>query len=210
MVMRLVPTIVFLAIFVAHALYVGACAISAPSGWSDFGMSATAAGPLGLGAYWRGQEYFIAKTQRLSQRPLAECPEATLPKRLRPYLLRFDADGQPSGLHADRYEFWLYRQIRKRLKSGELYLDDSLQHRCFSDELVSLDAKADVLSQMDIPWLRRPIETQLNALATELPAPGLARANQEQYRTSFDLTLPQLRHPAAQPGLRIAMRSLQV
>ena len=59
MVMRLVPTIVFLAIFVAHALYVGACAISAPSGWSDFGMSATAAGPLGLGAYWRGQEYFI-------------------------------------------------------------------------------------------------------------------------------------------------------
>jgi hypothetical protein len=116
----------------------------------------------------------FAKTQRLSQRPLAECPEATLPKRLRPYLLRFDADGQPSGLHADRYEFWLYRQIRKRLKSGELYLDDSLQHRCFSDELVSLDAKVDVLSQMDIPWLRRPIETQLNALATELRAQWLA------------------------------------
>jgi hypothetical protein len=59
MVMRLVPTIVFVAIFVAHALYVGACAVSAPSGWSDFGMSATTAGPLGLGAYWRGQEYFI-------------------------------------------------------------------------------------------------------------------------------------------------------
>jgi TnpA family transposase len=77
------------------------------------------------------------------------------------------ADGQPSGLHADRYEFWLYRQVRKRLKSGELYLDDSLQHRCFSDELVSLEAKADVLSQMDIPWLRQPIEAQLNALATE-------------------------------------------
>jgi hypothetical protein len=116
----------------------------------------------------------FAKTQRLSQRPLAECPEATLPKRLRPYLLSFDADGQPSGLHADRYEFWLYRQIRKRLKSGELYLDDSLQHRCFSDELVTLDAKVDVLSQMDIPWLRRPIETQLNALATELRAQWLA------------------------------------
>ena len=31
---------------------------------------------------------------------------------------------------ADRYEFWLYyRQIRKRLESGELYLDDSLQHQ---------------------------------------------------------------------------------
>jgi hypothetical protein len=85
----------------------------------------------------------------------------------------FDADGQPTGLHADRYEFWLYRQVRKRLKSGELYLDDSQQHRCFSDELVSLDDKADVLSQMDIPWLRQPIEAQLNALATELRAQWL-------------------------------------
>jgi hypothetical protein len=59
MVTRLVPTIVFVAIFVAHALYVGACADVAPSGWSDFGMSASANGPLGLGAYWRGQDYFI-------------------------------------------------------------------------------------------------------------------------------------------------------
>ena len=57
MVTRLIPTIIFVAIFVAHALYVGACAASAPSGWSDFGMSATASGPLGLGAYWRGQDY---------------------------------------------------------------------------------------------------------------------------------------------------------
>ena len=56
---RLIPAGVFLAIFVAHALYVGARAASAPSGWSDFGMSATASGPLGLGAYWRAQEYFM-------------------------------------------------------------------------------------------------------------------------------------------------------
>ena len=60
MVTRLVPTIVFVAIFVAHALYVGACAVAAPSGWSDFGMSANATGPFGLGAYWRGQDYFIS------------------------------------------------------------------------------------------------------------------------------------------------------
>ena len=59
MVTRFVPTIVFVAIFVAHALYVGACTASAPPGWRDFGMSATVAGPLGLGAYWQGQDYFI-------------------------------------------------------------------------------------------------------------------------------------------------------
>lgn len=49
----------------------------------------------------------FAKQQRLSQRPLAECSAATLPKRLRPYLLTFDAEGEPIGVHADRYEFWL-------------------------------------------------------------------------------------------------------
>ena len=112
----------------------------------------------------------FAKQQRLSQRPLAECPPATLPQHLRPYLLTFDADGQPTGVHADRYEFWLYRQLRKRLKSGEIYLDDSLQHRCFTDDLVSLDAQADVLRQMDIPWLRQPLSSQLAALAAELQA----------------------------------------
>jgi hypothetical protein len=116
----------------------------------------------------------FAKPQRLSQRPLAECPPSTLPKRLRPYLLVFDADGKPTGLHADRYEFWLYRQIRKRFKSGELYLDDSLQHRHFSDELVSMDEKADMLAQMDIPFLRQSIEAQPDALTAELRAQWLA------------------------------------
>ena len=116
----------------------------------------------------------FAKQQRLSQRPLAECPAATLPKRLRPYLLTFDADGKPTGLHADRYEFWLYRQIRKRFKSGEIYLDDSLQHRHFSDELVSMDEKADALAQMDVPFLRQPVDAQLDALTRELRAQWLA------------------------------------
>ncbi|WP_346843091.1 Tn3 family transposase, partial [Escherichia coli] len=110
----------------------------------------------------------FAKQQRLSQRPLAECPAATLPKRLRPYLLTFDAAGEPTGLHADRYEFWLYHQVKKRFQSGELYLDDSLQHRHFSDELVSMEEHAQELAQMDIPFLRQPVETQLDALASEL------------------------------------------
>jgi hypothetical protein len=46
-------------IFVAHALYVSSCAISTPSGWTDDGITRNAAGSLGLGAYWRGQDYFI-------------------------------------------------------------------------------------------------------------------------------------------------------
>lgn len=116
----------------------------------------------------------FTRQQRLAQRPLAECPAATLPKRLQSYLLIFDGGGKPTGLHADRYEFWLYRQIRKRFQSGELYLDDSLQHRHFSHELVSLDEKADVLAPMDIPFLREPIGVQLDALRVELHAQWMA------------------------------------
>lgn len=49
-----------------------------------------------------------------------------------------------------------------------------MQHRCFNDELVSLDAKADVLAQMDIPWRRQPIQDQLDVLTAELRAQWLA------------------------------------
>jgi len=128
----------------------------------------------------------FSKQQRLSQRPLIECPEATLPKRLWSYLQTFDTDGNLCGIHADRYEFWLYRQIRKRLKSGEIYLDDSLQHRHFSDELVSKDKIAEVAAEMDIPFLNQSIEVQLNALKAELHPQWLA--------FSKELKLGKLKH----------------
>lgn len=53
----------------------------------------------------------FAKQQRLSQRPADECPDHTVPKRLDPYLLTFDADGNPAGVHGDRHDFWIYRQV---------------------------------------------------------------------------------------------------
>jgi len=112
--------------------------------------------------------------QRLSQRPLSECPALTIPKRLRPYLLTYQANGDPIGVHAGRYEFWVYRQIRKRIKSGGIHLDDSLQHRSFNHDLVSVDKKKSVLEKMDIPWLREPVKDQLEKLRLELHNQWLA------------------------------------
>jgi hypothetical protein len=63
---RLVPALVFGVVFVAHALYVGARAAAVPAGWTDFGIGAEAAGPLGLGAYWRGQDYFVGFSYALA------------------------------------------------------------------------------------------------------------------------------------------------
>jgi TnpA family transposase len=110
----------------------------------------------------------FSKQQRLSQRPLHECIEDTVPQRLRPYLLTFDSNGKVTGVDANRYEFWIYRQLRKRLKSGEIYVDDSIQHRNFADELVNVSNGSTILSQLDIPWLQQPINSQLDALRREL------------------------------------------
>ncbi|EGQ8057304.1 transposase [Vibrio alginolyticus] len=113
------------------------------------------------------KDIFSRKLQ-LSQRPLCECPNATLPTRLRVWLINQGPDGGSEQLNAGRYEFWLYRQIRKRLESGEIYLDDSLQHRHLSDELVSVREKEKILTQMNIPFLREPITQQLKMLTDEL------------------------------------------
>ncbi|GIU51713.1 hypothetical protein TUM4438_42300 [Shewanella sairae] len=110
----------------------------------------------------------FSKKQTLSQRPLAECPSGTLPERLRPYLLEFGEDGEPTGLNAGRYEFWLYRQIRKRFQAGEFHLNDSLQHRHLSDELVPEGEQTALLAKMNIPFLQKPVESQLKELESEL------------------------------------------
>ena len=71
-------------------------------------------------------------------------------------------------LNAGRYEFWLYRQIRKRFLSGEIYLNDSLRHHHLSDELVAEGEQSAVLAEMKIPFLQKSIKTQLKALSGEL------------------------------------------
>ena len=110
----------------------------------------------------------FARQQQLATQPLDEIPQRTLPKRLRNFLLKFNQDGKPVGLYGDRYEFWVYRQLRKRLDTGDVYLDDSVQHRSFADDLVSMKLKADVLKALEIPWLRQPVDVTLDALFTEL------------------------------------------
>lgn len=110
----------------------------------------------------------FSKKQTLSQRPLTERPAETLPSRLRPYLLESGEDGEPTGLNAGRYEFWLHRQIRKRFQAGEFHLNDSLRHRHLSDELVPEGSQAAVLAELKLPFLQKPIKTQLKALSSEL------------------------------------------
>ena len=142
--------------------------------------SATTSGKNWLAALQWMKEIF-ARKQRLAKQPLAEIPLRTLPKRLHNFLLRFDQDGKPIGLNGDRYEFWVYRQLRKRLDVGDIYLDDSVRHRRFADDLVSMEAKADALKALDIPWLRQPVDETLDTLFAELDSQW--RAFDEELRS---------------------------
>ena len=113
-------------------------------------------------------KHVFNRQRRLTERPLAEVPEGTIPERLRPHLFDLDQAGKPTRLRGDRYEFWIYRQLRKRLATGELYLDDSIRHRRFGDDLVELGRKAEALKDLDIPWLRQPADAAVDALCDEL------------------------------------------
>lgn len=108
------------------------------------------------------------KKESLNQQSILNFPENTIPKRLHAYLLETDKDGKPIKLRSERYEFWIYRQLKKRLQVGELYLEDSIYHRCLDQELVSLKDKETVLQQLDIPALRQPIEKLLDEKFSEL------------------------------------------
>lgn len=63
---RSLPALLFLAVFIAHALYSGFWAGSAPAGWADLDVSSSAVGPLGLWAYFRGQDCFIGFSYALA------------------------------------------------------------------------------------------------------------------------------------------------
>jgi len=99
----------------------------------------------------------FSRQHQLAKQRVEDIPACTVPTRLRNYLLNFDQDGKPIGLRGDRYEFWVYRQLRKRIDMGDIYLDDSVQHRRFADDLVSMEAKADALKALNIPWLHQPV-----------------------------------------------------
>ena len=116
----------------------------------------------------RWMQSTFSRQQNLAQRPTAEIPDGTIPKKLRRHLFELDEHGNPTKLRGDRYEFWIYRQIGKRLVSGELALDDSIRHRRFSDDLVTLSQKVKVLETLDIAWLSQPAATTLDTLCADL------------------------------------------
>ena len=105
--------------------------------------------------------------KQLNQWPIEDCPEKTLPKRLKPYLINTNSKGK-QRLNADRYEFWIYRQLKKRIKSGNLHLEDSVHNRSLQQELQEAFDKGALTAPLDIPALKQPIQQLLDLRFAEL------------------------------------------
>lgn len=109
----------------------------------------------------------FAKQQSLSQQPFDAFPQGFISKRLESYLLAVD-NNKKTIFQVNRYEILVYRQILKQIETGAIHINDSIRHRPFAYELVSLAEKEKILEVLDIPWLKTPCEEQLDLLFKEL------------------------------------------
>lgn len=109
----------------------------------------------------------FSRGQTLSIKPISEVPEGTIPKRMQKFLLEIDQKNK-SKLRTDRYEYWIYRQLGKCINSGEIYLDDSIRHRSFNQEMVSNERMKSMKGEIDAPALKTPLKDQLDKSFLEL------------------------------------------
>ena len=88
------------------------------------------------------KDIFI-NNQKISDQPYSQCPKDTIPKYLEPYLLDYQ-DKEVKNIKASRYEYLVYSHINKQLGHGGLYVPNSINHRLFNHELVSLEKQKEI------------------------------------------------------------------
>jgi hypothetical protein len=67
-----------------------------------------------------------------------------------------------------RCEYWVYRRLNESIKTGAIYLEDSLRYKSLNHELVSLEEKGELIQELDIPVLKQSIKQHLDALFAKL------------------------------------------
>ena len=75
------------------------------------------------------------------------------------------------SLRPDRYEFFIYRQLRQGLEAGDVFCRDSVRFRSFEDDLVDerqWQDKEKLIAETGLSLLRRPIGEQLAELEQQL------------------------------------------
>jgi TnpA family transposase len=113
------------------------------------------------------QQHFMHRRQ-FGKNSLKDFPLKSIPKRLQGHLLEAVEGTNTLKLREKRYEFWIYQQIARKLKSGELYLEDSINYKCLSHEMADLQQNAELLEHLNLLKLYQPIAAQLEKQTEEL------------------------------------------
>ena len=112
----------------------------------------------------------LAKEKALSQYKSVEIPTQHIPKNADVYLYKDIRDKQRPI--PDRYEFFTYQQLKKKLEAGDLYCPDSIRFRSLEDDLIDKkvwqEKKETILDEIGVPLLKQPIREHLNDLKYKL------------------------------------------
>lgn len=96
------------------------------------------------------------KNRSLSQIKTEAFPQEVISSNLTKYLYT-----QENQVIPDKYEFLIYRLLRKQLEAGDIFVDESLGFRSFEEELISKDKwkqKDEIINKLGLPYLHEPID----------------------------------------------------
>ncbi len=112
----------------------------------------------------------LVKEKALSQYKSVEIPTQHIPKNADVYLYKDVRDKQRPI--PDRYEFFTYQRLKKKLEAGDLYCTDSIRFRSLEDDLIDKkvlqEEKEVILDEIGVPILKQPIQEHLNDLKYKL------------------------------------------
>lgn len=107
----------------------------------------------------------IANNKPLSQYRYTSFPEKFIQKGTKKYIYN------KKELLTDRYEFLVYKELRKSLEAGDIYCHDSICYRSLEDDLIDDEKwkdKEKLILDNDLTMLTKPIEKHLDNLEKEL------------------------------------------
>ena len=117
------------------------------------------------------------KNKSLTHFPVNELPKKFIPSKLRKYLYEIktvEINGKTikyRKLNVDKYEFLIYRLLKARLESGEIFIKDSLNFKSFEEDLIDDEKwknKEQLIQSLDLPSLKEPVDKLLFSFKEEL------------------------------------------
>ncbi len=107
------------------------------------------------------------KNKALGQYHPDDLPNRFMSKSVKRYMY------QQKSLVVDRYEFLIYRLLRKRLEAGDIFSRDSIRFRSFEDDLIDdqkWQQKEKLIDDFGLTIFQQPIQNHLFDLEKQLEA----------------------------------------